>query len=246
MDNALYVALSRQMMLRREMDIVANNIANADTAGFKLETLMTRSEQRQPQKGALAGAKPINFVVADGVARNFAQGPLRRTDGPLDLALDGEGFFKVMAPDGERYTRDGRMRTDETGRLTTQLGMPLADDGGGEIVIDPLRGPVQISADGVVSQAGERVGKIGVYRFDDRTGLEKVGDNLFANNSNAAASTSDEARIRQGMVEGSNVQPIMEVTRMIEVSRAYEQTNKVMDNNNDLSRRAIERLARVQ
>jgi flagellar basal-body rod protein FlgF len=244
MDNALHVALSRQMMLRREMDIVANNIANSDTAGFKMESLMTKSEPRMSSH-APAGSRPINFVVANGVARDFGQGALRRTDGPLDMAIDGRGFFKVQTPDGDRFTRDGRFRTDDQGHLATQGGQPVMDEGGSEITIDPAKGQVTISAEGTLIQGTERIGKVGVYNFTDLSVLEKTGDNLLKNTSNATPEAATDASVRQGMLEGSNVQPILEISRMIEVSRAYEQSMKVMDTNTDLSRRSVERLGKA-
>jgi flagellar basal-body rod protein FlgF len=245
MDNALFVGLSRQMVLRREMDIIANNIANADTAGFKVESLMTRAEPKAPAF-TLGGPKPVKFVVDDGVLRDFTQGALRRTDAPFDLAIEGQGFFRVRTEEGERFTRDGRFRTDEIGRLVNGAGAPVLDDGGGEIMIDPERGPVAIAADGTVSQGPERVGKIALVDFPDLGVLEKVGDNLFENPSNAFPQPAAEGRVRQGMLEGSNVRPILEITRMIEVSRAYESTAKMMDSNADLARRTVERMGRVQ
>src|SRR4029079_16568928 len=100
MDNALYVGLSRQMVLRREMDIVANNIANADTAGFKVETLREKTDPQAPATTLMA-PKPVKFVSADGVLRNYGQGALRQTGAPLDLAIEGQGFFRVTTPAGE-------------------------------------------------------------------------------------------------------------------------------------------------
>jgi flagellar basal-body rod protein FlgF len=245
MDNALYVGLSRQMVLRREMDIIANNIANADTSGFKVEALMTKTSPQAPAF-TLGGPKPVKFVTSDGVARDFGQGQLRRTDAPLDLAIEGQGFFKVAADAGERFTRDGRFRTDEIGRLVTQGGSPVMDEGGGEITLDPEKGPVSIAVDGTVTQGLERVGKVGVFEFANLGVLEKTGDNLLQNTSNDQPQPATDARLRQGMLEGSNVQPILEITRMIEVSRAYEQMAKMMDSNADLSRRSVERMGRVQ
>jgi flagellar basal-body rod protein FlgF len=246
MDNALYVGLSRQMVLRREMDIVANNIANADTAGFKVESLMTKAE---PKAAAFTAgvSRPVTFVASDGVARDFGQGALRKTDAPLDMAIEGQGFYRVTTPQGERFTRDGRFRTDQTGRLTTVAGAPVMDDGGGEIAIDPEKGPVTVAQDGTISQGAERIGKVGVYTFDNLSSLEKTGDNLYQNTSNQQPRPADaDVRIRQGMLEGSNVQTILEVTRMIEVSRAYESMAKMMDSNAELSRRSVERMGRVQ
>jgi flagellar basal-body rod protein FlgF len=245
MDNALYVGLSRQMVLRREMDIVANNIANADTTGFKVESLMTK-EQPGPPAFTLQGPRPVKFVAAAGVARDFGQGALHRTDAPLDLAIEGQGFFKITTKDGDRYTRDGRFRTDDTGRLTTQAGQLVLDEGGGEIALDLQKGQITIATDGTVSQGAERVGKVGVYKFDTLSVLEKTGDNLLQNTSNSQPAPATGAKVRQGMLETSNVQPIVEITRMIEVSRAYEQVTRMMDSQAELTRTTITRMGRLQ
>jgi flagellar basal-body rod protein FlgF len=246
MDNALYVGLSHQMVLRREMDIVANNIANVDTTGFKVESLMTK-EQPGPPAFTLQGPRPVKFVAADGVARDFGQGALRRTDSPLDLAIEGQGFFKVTTAAGDRFTRDGRFKTDANGRLTTQNGDVVSDDGGGEITIDPQKpGEITVSQDGVVSQGAERIGKVGVFTFANLGVLEKTGDNLYQNVSNQQPTTPTDVKVRQGMLEGSNVNSIVEITRMIEVSRAYEQTTQMMAAQADLSRNSVARLGRLQ
>ncbi len=244
MDNALYVGLSRQIVLRREMDIVANNIANSDTNGFKVESLLT-SETPGPPAATLEGPQPVKFVAANGVARDFSEGALRRTDAPFDLAIEGQGFFKVTTANGDRFTRDGHFRMDDQGRLTTQAGDPVADDGGGQITLDPQLGQVTIGADGTVSQSGQRVAKIGVYQFANQGALDKTGGNLYQNSSNQQPTVASDAKVRQGMLEGSNVNPIVEITRMIEVSRAYEQTAQMMSTEQDLSRNSIARLGRA-
>jgi flagellar basal-body rod protein FlgF len=245
MDNALYVGLSRQMTLRRELDIVANNIANADTTGFKVENLLVKTEPKAPAV-TLDGPKPIKFVIDSGVARDFSQGTLRTTGSPLDLAIEGQAFFKVTTPDGERYTRDGHFRLDDTGKLVTQNGQTVADAGGGALQIDPQKGPIAIAADGTVSQGTEQVGKVGVVRFDSLSVLEKTGDNLYRNTSNQQAQAAPDVRVRQGMLEGSNVNSIVQITKMLEVTRTYESMAKMMDSTADLSRRAVERMGRVQ
>ena len=244
MDNALYVGLSRQMVLKRQMDIVANNIANADTNGFKVESLMTK-EVPGPPAFTLEGPRPVKFVGDDGVARDFGQGSLRRTDAPFDVAVDGQGFFKVNTKAGDRFTRDGHFRLDDNGKLTTQAGDPVADDGGGEIVLDPLKGEVTVASDGTVSQGTDRVAKLGVYQFASLGALEKTGDNLYKNSSNQQPTPAAAAKVRQGMLEGSNVNSILEITRMIEVSRAYEQTTQMMSSQADLSRNSVARLGRI-
>jgi flagellar basal-body rod protein FlgF len=245
MDNALFVGLSRQINLRRELDIVANNLANVDTAGFKLESLMEKTNPGPPARTHGAPG-PVKFVLGDGVGRDFSQGGLRRTGAPFDLGIEGNAFFTVTTADGERYSRDGRFRLDDTGKLVTQDGNPVQGEGGGEIVIDPEKGPVQIAPDGVISQGIERVGKIGVVRFDNRSVLEKTGDNLFRNTANAAPVAAPDAQVRQGMLESSNVKAVVEVTKLIEITRAYERTAKMMDSAAELSRRSIERMGRVQ
>jgi flagellar basal-body rod protein FlgF len=245
MDNALYVGLSRQMTLRHELDIVANNIANADTTGFKVENLLVKTEPKAPAV-TLDGPKPVKFVIDTGVARDFSQGTLRTTGSPLDLAIEGQAFFKLTTPDGERYTRDGHFRLDDTGKLVTQNGQPVADAGGGELLIDPQKGPIAIAADGTVSQGIEQVGKIGVVRFDSLSVLEKTGDNLYRNTSNQQSQPAPDARVRQGMLEGSNVNTITQITKMLEVTRAYESMAKMMDSTATLSRDSISRLGKVQ
>ena len=243
MDNTLYVSLSRQMTLRREMDIIANNIANVDTTGFKVENLMVRTEPAAPAS-MKDGPNPVKFVLDDGVARDFTQGSFRTTGSAFDLAIEGKGFFQVETASGERYTRDGRFTLSPDGRLTTQEGDPVMGEGG-EIVLDPAKGQISIAQDGTISQADEKVGKVAVFLFDDRSVLDKDRGNLFKNTSNAQANPDTASRVRQGMLEGSNVNPILQITRMIEVSRAYESVVKTMENTADLSRRAVERLGRV-
>lgn len=250
MDNALYVGLSRQMVLRRELDIVANNIANTDTNGFKVESLVSNETPAAPAM-TLQGPKPIKFVTANGVARDFSQGSLRRTDTPLDLAIDGQGFFKVSTKAGDRFTRDGHFGTDDTGRLVTSSGAAVLDEGGGEITIDPEKGQVAVASDGTISQGPvngitAQVGKVGVYKFDNLSILEKTGDNLYQNSSNQQPTANPDAKVRQGMLEGSNVNSIVQITRMIEVSRAYEQVTQMMNSQSDLSRSSITRMGRLQ
>ena len=245
MDNALYVGLSRQMVLRRELDIIANNIANLDTNGFKVESLRQKTEPGYPAQ-TFGGPKPVKFVASDGVARDFGQGVLVKTGASLDMAIEGQGLFQVQGAAGPLFTRDGRFTADATGRLVSQGGLAVLDDGGGEIVIDAEKGPVAIGPDGSMSQGNERVGKVGMFAFANAGALEKTGDNLYRNASNLTPDTAEKATLRQGFLESSNVKPIIEISRMVEVSRAYESTSKMIDSAADLSRRSIERLGRVQ
>jgi flagellar basal-body rod protein FlgF len=244
MDNTTYVALSRQMTLRRELDIIANNVANADTAGFKVEQLLTEEEPLRPAK--TFGVKPpVDFVIDGEVARDFTQGALQQTGNTFDLAVEGDGFLVVRTAAGDRYTRDGRLQLDSRNRLVTHDGDPVLA-GGGEVAFDPQGPTPTIAPDGTISQGEVALGKLDLVRFDERRGLAKAGDNLFAPPEGVAARPAPDVRVRQGMVEQSNVKPVLEITNLIEVSRAYERATRIVDGTSDLSRRSIERLGRSQ
>ena len=240
MDNAIYVGLSRQITLQRALDIAANNLANTDTTGYKFEELMTGADPVMPAHSKV-GSTPVTFVTANGVARDYTQGPLTQTGEPLDVAIDGKGFFQVSTADGTRYTRDGRFMLDPTGKLVTQDG-DAVQGGGGDINLDPKKGPVSISATGVISQGGAVVGQMSVVNFDDLSVLSKDDNNLFEDTSNSTPQPATGALIKQGMLEGSNVQPITQITRLIEINRAYAAASDMITSTSDLSKSAVERL----
>ena len=247
MENAAYIGLSRQMTLRRELDIVANNIANADTTGFKVEQLLLEAERgdRARNDAIRPGA---SFVLDKGVGRDFSQGSLEQTGRTLDFAIEGEGvFFRVEDANaqgtGEAYTRDGAFALSPEGVLVTKAGRPVLGDGG-PITIDPAQGPITVAADGTISQGETVVGQLSLARFEDLGVLSKDGDGLYRNASNAVPIDAAGAQIRQGMLEGSNVNPLIEITNLIEISRAYERATRMVENVQDLSRRAVERLGK--
>ena len=244
MENAAYIGLSRQMTLRRELDIAANNIANADTTGFKVEQLLMSTEI-----GARArndSVRPsVSFVLDNGVGRDFSQGALQQTGRDLDFAIDGEGvFFKVQDGAREAYTRDGAFTISAGGELVTKAGRQVWGDGG-PIVIDPVQGPITVGSDGTISQNGLPIGQMGLARFDTLSVLSKDGDGLYRNASNAVPIDATGVQVRQGMLEGSNVNPLVEITQLIEISRAYERATKMIENVSELSRRSVERLGRT-
>lgn len=244
MENAAYVALSRQMTLRRQLDVAANNIANADTVGFKVENLLTNTAFGQEARNDMVKG-PVAFVLDEGVARDFGQGELKQTGAPLDFAIEGDAFFEVTTPAGPRYTRDGRFGLDDRGRIVNASGVPVSGPGGEEIVIDTTLGPISVSQDGVITQQGQVTARLGLFRFDSRAALSKQGDGLFRNTAVAPAQPAPEARVRQGMLEGSNVKTLTQITDLIEIQRAYERLAKIIDQTEDLSRRSVERLGRA-
>ena len=244
MENAAYVALSRQMTLRRELDIVANNMANADTTGFKVEQLLVGAEIGDRARND-AIRPSASFVLDNGVGRDFGQGALKQTGRDLDFGIEGEGaFFVVNDGNGEAYTRDGAFTLDPKGKLVTKAGDAVQGDGG-DIILDPSRGQVAVGDDGTISQGGLLVGKLSLARFETLSALSKDGDGLYRNRSNTDPIEAAGAKIHQGSLEGSNVNPLIEITNMIEISRAYERVSKMIENVNDLSRRSVERLGRA-
>lgn len=243
MDNMMMIGLSQQQVLRRAMDITANNIANVSTAGFKAEQLLVEAD---PYTRARAEDGPgrLSYVAEWGMGRDFQQGPLEETSRPLDVAITGDGFFSLDTPQGERFTRDGRFSMDAAGTLTSANGSPVMGEGGAPITLDPAAGPVRILANGEVSQNGIVAGRIAITRFDDPGILSKVGENLYTAPDDAPRDFPQEALLRQGFIEGSNVRPILEITSMMEVSRAYSSITRMLQQADELSRKAIERLGR--
>ena len=249
MDNVAYIALSQQAVLQRRMNLVANNLANLDTAGFKSEQLLVDTAPGAPaHNDGIKG--PALFVIDGGISRDFSQGEISITGRPLDVAINGDAMFKVQTPSGERYTRDGRFSVNERGQLVTSSGAQVLDTGGSPITLDPKNGDPSISADGVVSQSSPQgtsvqLGQIGLVRFDALGVLSKEGDGLYANSSNATPQAVHDVRMQQAALEGSNVKPIVEITNLIEVQRAYERTAQLIQQSNDLSQTSIDRLAKV-
>jgi flagellar basal-body rod protein FlgF len=238
METPTYIALSRQMALRQQMDVVANNIANANTSGFKAE-MMLMSEVDLP---AEQGTK-LAYVQDFATARDFSPGTLRPTGNDLDLAIQGNGFFAVQTPDGVRYTRVGRFQLNGDGTLVTSQGYPVLA-GGSAVTIDPDDGPVNVAEDGSISTDHARngtqlqvVGQHDVVDFANREALTPAQDNLF--DAGTQAPTSATGKVAQRVLEDSNVNPIVEMTHMIEVTRNYQTVQRFLDDEHDRQRRAI-------
>ena len=245
MNNALYVGLSRQLTLRHQMDVIANNIANTDTVGFKVESLQVGEDVQAPQLPPGGGAaEAITFVHDIALTRDFRQGSLRQTGGAFDLGLQGDGFFEVQTPTGNRLTRDGRFGLDAQGQLVDSSGNAVLGNGGSPIVLDPTKSSPQIAHDGTVSQDGQVIGKIGVFTVPNRGALTKIGNGMFDPAGQTPLADANTA-VQQGMIENANVDAIQQMTRMISVSRAYEQVTSMMDGVGNASDQSIQRLGRV-
>lgn len=241
MDNALMLALQTQRVLQRRMDVAANNLANVATAGFKADGLVLE-EVHDTDASAEEDPTEIRFVRDIGLMRDMSQGPIAMTGNPLDVAIEGDGFFMVEGPSGPLYTRDGAFTLTGEGRLVTTDGRAVLNSGGAPIVFDPQGESPSIGRDGAISVAGVEVGRIGVASFAAPGALSKVGDNLW--DAQDQATGTFEGVVVQGAIEGSNVRPVTELTRLIEISRAYQSAAKIVSGADELRQRAIERLGR--
>ncbi|MBI3436527.1 MAG: flagellar basal-body rod protein FlgF [Proteobacteria bacterium] len=253
MENSLLVNISRQMALGRELDAVANNLANINTAGFKAEgAIFERFLLPGARSESFSGAdRAINFVRDRSTWHDMSQGATQKTGNPLDVALDGQGFLVVQTPRGERYTRNGALQISAQGQLVTSEGFVVQGENG-PIVLQPLDRDISISADGrvsVVEGANSKTeslrGKLRVVNFAQPQRLRKDGSSTFAAAAGADAQPAPQVRIVQGSVEKSNVRGIVEMARMVEINRAYTQVASILQQQNDLRRTAIERLAEV-
>lgn len=241
MENSLVVGLSAQIALRRNMEIIANNLANSSTAGFKRETPLFE-ELLTPVDSPDAATSEIAFVRDWGVLRDMRPGTFEQTGSALDVAVEGNGFLVVNTAAGERYTRDGHLKLNEQGRLVTADGDSVMGDGG-EITIPPGENDIKIAQDGTVSTRQGTAGRLRVVSFLPGQ-LNKEGGNLYSATvpPTAAAGT----RVLQGMIEHSNVEPVVEMTKMIEVMRAYQHSTETLNATDDIMRRAVQRLGDVK
>ena len=238
MDSSLpYLALNRQIGLRREMDMIANNVANLGTTGFRREGLVFAEFVR-------AAAPGESVSMADLGARFASQRPgeLAVTGGSLDLAIEGDGFFAVRAGEEMLLTRAGAFQRSPDGLLVTPAGAQVLDDGGAPIFVPPEGTSLVIAGDGTISSDGVPFGRVGVVTVPPET-LSRVGGTAFR--STAEPAPVEAPRLRQGALEGSNVEPVSEVARMIAVSRAYEQVQGLTKDTDERTRETLRRLGQA-
>jgi flagellar basal-body rod protein FlgF len=238
MENTGYVALSYAVGLQNKMDLVANNIANVDTNGYKSSHIMFDEYIVNAKK-----QKPLSMVQDYGNYRDTKPGPIDLTGNPLDVALQGNGFLSVATATGERYTRNGSMTTNALGQLTNSSGELMNDTGGKPIVIPEGSQMITISDNGTVSTQEGPVGQLRVVRFDDPQQLKPVGNDAYE--TTQAGIPDLTTRVKQGALEGSNVNPVMEMTDMIEVMRKYESVARILQTEHDSQINMITKLSRV-
>ncbi len=236
MDLAGYVALTRQSGLAKELQSVANNIANLSTTGYRREgVIFAEVVKALPVEGGAV-------AMTEARARYFdeLQGSLQETGGTLDLAIEGAGYFQVMTPAGERLTRAGAFTRNADGIVVNMDGHPLLDEGGGEIQIPFEARSVSVSADGTMSVDGQPVARVGLFDVEDKTKLFREAGVLFR--ADVPPQPVEDGRVVQGFLEQSNVNPVGELARMIEVQRAYEYGAKLLDQEDERIRKVVSTL----
>ena len=216
MDTAAYVTLSRQNGLDREMRVVANNIANLSTSGYRREGVVFA----EMVQALTAEGGSVAMTAARARTTSDMQGPVRQTGGTFDLAIEGPGFFEVETPGGVRLTRAGSFTRNEIGEIVSNAGHRLLDSGGAPIFVPPNARSIAIAGDGTITADAEPVAQISRVTVDDPNGLIREDGVLFR--TDGPTQQAENGAILQGFVEGSNVNPVAEIARMISVQRAYE------------------------
>ena len=237
MENAGYTTLTRQTGLVREMQIVANNIANASTTGYRQEGLIFGEYVKQVEDGP-----SISMAQANIRNTSMIQGGLRQTNGSLDFAIEGDGFFLIETPAGERLTRAGSFSLSPQGDLVTPDGFRVLDAGAAPIFIPPDAAGLSVSADGTLSADGRPLAQMGLVRPIQPYDLIREDGVMFRTDNGTKPVI--EAQFLQGYVEGSNVDPLGQIARMIEVQRAYEMGQSFLDSENERVRDALNTFTR--
>jgi flagellar basal-body rod protein FlgF len=245
MENSFLVSLSHLSSLKREMDVIANNLANVSTDAFKSENVLFEEFISPSAEGDLA-APNVSFVLDYGLVRNLSVGNLVQTGSPLDVAISGDGYFAVQFKDRIAYTRNGNFNLNAKGELVNSQGYQILNANMNPIVIPPGADMPDISDDGTISGRGLPNQKLGLFTFANEQGLEKIGANLFVTDQEKTPVQRGKVHLVQGSIESSNVQAVNEITRMIEVMRKYQSAVQLTETEDELTRKAIDQLSRVR
>ena len=238
MDNASYATLTRQSGLLREIQVLAHNIANLSTTGFRREGLVFSEFVRQLDRQE----EPLSMAAANAHQTYLVQGGLTATGGTFDLAIEGEGFFRIDTPDGERLTRAGHFIPNAQGELVTPDGHRLLDLGGAAVFVPADTAQIAISRDGTISADGQPLAQLGLVVPDDPSSLRRASGVLHSVEGDTLP--VENPVILQGFLEDSNVNPISEMARLVAVQRAYESGQKFLDREDERIRNVVQTLGR--
>lgn len=229
--------------MRRDLDVTANNIANTTTAGFKGERVVFDSFLETASNG-----EQTEFVLDVGSYVDTRQGALSHTGNPLDVALNGPGWFSYLSPEGQTvFGRDGQLVIGAEGNLQTLSGAQVLDAGGSPIALPPDLGEVKISPDGTISSAAGTLGQIGVFDVPSIQDYSREGSGMFRPPASGTGDVTpaEATEVVQGSIESSNVQAVSEVIRLVEVQNAYQRANSLIENEDKLLRDSLRRLGRM-
>jgi len=243
MDPVSVIAASGLQSRMQALDLVANNLANTTTGGFKLDqefySLFTADEENPSDPAA------TRLPLIEKQWTNFSQGVLAPTGNPLDFAIQGSGFFTVQGPSGPLYTRNGSFQLSTTGQLMTSDGYAVLGDGGQPIKTSSSA-PIQVNEKGIITQSGQQIGQIQVADFTNRTVLNKVGNSYFSTGqANINPTPASGATVLQGKIENSNVAPAESAVRLVGVMRQFEMLQKAITVTSDMNKQALAEVARV-
>ncbi len=245
MNSGMYAAVSGNMVSAQRLEIITNNLANINTVGFKkdrmiFDTMLNSAKNPTQPAGMLTDAPVLSAYTVD---TDYSAGPQKQTGNPLDLALDGSGFFVVNTPQGKAYTRQGNFHLDGNGKVVTADGYEV-QGGGGPVTIKG--GKVDINEKGEVSVDGQQVSTLSVVDFPKPYQLQKIGSAMFVPSDPAVTEQpATGALVRQGALEDSNVQPLLEMANLIETTRFYESCVKTIQSYDEMANKAANDLGRV-
>ena len=240
MENSTYIALSGQSALKRKMSVIANNLANMNTTAYKGETMMF-VEHLVKSKGGNSFI-PQKLAYARDVAQyqNLAEGPIKNTGNPLDIAIHGDGYFVMDTPDGERYTRNGHLSLSNEGKLVDLNNQAILSDAGTPFFFGPEDKDIQITTDGLITTSNGQIGKIKIVKFDIPQNLQKRAGGLYFSEDPPVDVT--KPIILQKSLESSNINAMSEITKMINVQRAYDSVRTFIDKEDQRQKKMIQAL----
>lgn len=271
MSKGIFTAVSGAIAQSAKLDTIANNLANVNTPGFKrdqqvFQEYLTAYEKEPttitvPRVPAsiesfydVQGADK-SYVDASGTYTNFEQGSMKVTGNPLDLAIDGDGLFEVSTPQGVRYTRAGDFKINSEGTLVTKQGFAVLKDGGvgapaagREIKFDLNHSEVSISPEGIVKNGATDLGRLALVKVTNKDSLRKVGGNMYSlkENMEAGLQSAADAKVNQGMLEGSNVNIVREMTDMIQATRVFESTQKAISAYDSMNGKSVNEISKLK
>lgn len=239
MENTAYVAMSRQAALKTQMDLIANNIANMSTPGYRAQNVVFQEYVSKP----LGSDLPLSMVLNYGQYQDTKTGPMTHTGNVLDMAIQGPGYFQIQTEDGIRYTRAGSFRLNNLGEIVDGEGRTLVNEEGASIIVPAGSTEIKISKEGLISNQDGDITRIKLSEFEDPQSLEALGNGLYKTDDKPQE--AELTTLVQGSLEGSNVNSVLEMTRMVDVLHAYQSTQRMLQTEHDRQRTMIRQLTQA-